>query len=520
MKKILGIELGSTRIKSVLIDESATILAQGVYEWENQLVDGLWSYSLDEVEKGLRTSYTNLVKAFGKPLTTPDAIGISGMMHGYLAFDSDDNLLAPFRTWRNTNTSEAAKELTQLFNFHVPMRWSVSQYYQSVLDGLDHVKKVAHLTTLAGYVHYRLTGKRVLGINDASGMFPTLGRDYDPKMLNKFNTLLATKGLGVDFTSLLPEILLAGEGAGALTAEGAAFLDESSTLQAGVPLCPPEGDMGTGMIATNCVKPRIGNVSAGTSGNLTVILEKPLKKHYNEIDVIATPCGHPAALIHANNCTTEINEWVSLLGETLSLFGVAVPTGELYEKLFRHALQSKRDAGVVSYNFLAGEPLAGTESGAPTVIRDPEGKMDLAAFMQSQIYAAVAALALGKEILDKENVQLDRVLAHGGLYKTDFVGQNATSASLKTPVTVMQTAAEGGAWGIALLALYMTENKKPLWDFLDDHFADVEKTTVMASEDELSKYRAYMKDYRRYLSAAREAGLCSSIKNNPDRKES
>lgn len=501
-KLILGIELGSTRIKSVLIDEKASVIAQGGYEWENELVDGLWSYSLEKVEEGLQASYADLVKNYGKPLKTVNAIGISGMMHGYLAFDKNDKQLAPFRTWRNTNTGKAASELTELFQFNVPMRWSVAQYYQSVLDELTHVKDVAYLTTLAGYVHYRLTGKKVLGIDDASGMFPVSGRTYDCGMLEKFNALLKSKGVDVCFESLLPEVLLAGENAGTLTEDGAKWLDISGNLQAGILLCPPEGDMGTGMIATNTVAPRTGNVSSGTSANFTVILEKPLQSYYQEIDVIATPDGYPAALVHTNNCTTEINEWVRLFGEVVSLFGGSVTKGELFAKLFEISAKSDSEAGgIFSYNFLAGEPLAGTQKGAPLVARTPNGNMSLANFMQSQIYSAVATLALGKDILEKENVKIDSVLAHGGFYKTDFIGQNATSAVLDAPVTVMQTAAEGGAWGMAILALYATENQKSLSEFLENIFADTDKKVVMANEQEKQKCACFMEKYRKGLRA-------------------
>ncbi len=506
MKKILGIELGSTRIKSVLIDENAHILAQGSYEWENVLTDGLWSYPLEEAEKGLRASYAALLKNLGEPLSTVDAIGISAMMHGYLAFDKEGKLLAPFRTWRNTNTAKAAAELSSLFRFNVPMRWSVSQYYESVLEELPHVKDIAYLTTLSGYIHYRLTGKKVLGIDDASGMFPVEGRHYSPKMLSAFNSLLKEKGVNVTFESLLPSVLLAGEDAGILTEEGARFLDLSGNLKAGVPLCPPEGDMGTGMIATGTVAPRTANVSSGTSANLTVILEKPLAHYHKEIDVIATPDGYPAALIHANNCTTEINEWVSLFGEVLSLFGAPKEKGELFEKLFTVSASSGPDAGGnVAYNFLAGEPLAGTEKGAPLVMRAPGGEMNLANFMQAQIYGAVATLALGMDILKTEGVGIDSVLAHGGFYKTPFIGQNATSAVLEAPVTVMRTAAEGGAWGMAVLALYRIRNEKPLGVFLADLFADAEKTTVMADEAELRKCRAFMQSYRAGIAAEKAA---------------
>lgn len=504
MSLILGIELGSTRIKSVLIDEKATVLAQGAYEWENELVDGLWSYSLDTVEKGLQASYADLIKNYGQPLKKIDAIGVSAMMHGYLAFDKDDNLLAPFRTWRNTNTGKAATELTELFQFNMPMRWSVSQYYQSVLDELPHVKDVAFLTTLSGYVHYRLTGKKVLGINDASGMFPVAGRTYDKIMLSKFNALLREKGVDIRFENLLPEVLLAGEKAGILTQDGAKWLDISGNLQAGIMLCPPEGDMGTGMVATNSVAPRTGNVSSGTSANFTVILEKPLKNYYKEIDVIATPDGYPAALVHTNNCTTEINEWINLFGEVVKLFDGMVSKSELFIKLFEISLQSDKNVGgLVSYNFLAGEPLANTKNGAPLIARKQDGEMNLANFMQAQIYSAVATLALGKDILEREEVKIDSVLAHGGFYKTNFIGQNATSAVLKAPVTVMQTAAEGGAWGMAILALYATDSKKTLAEFLETIFADAEKKVVTANEEEMKKCACFMDRYRKGLQAER-----------------
>jgi len=506
MKKILGIELGSTRIKSVLIDEDANVLAQGVYGWENELVDGLWSYSLEEVERGLRTSYSDLLKNYGKPIKRVDAIGISGMMHGYLAFDDKDNLLAPFRTWRNTNTPKAAKELSTLFEFNVPMRWSVSQYYQSVLDGLKHVSDVAFLTTLSGYVHYKLTGKKVLGINDASGMFPVLDGDYHPKMMEKFNSLLKSKGLDVKFENLLPTVMVAGENAGTLTKEGAKWLDESGQLESGIMLCPPEGDMGTGMIATNSVLPRTGNVSSGTCANFTVVLEKPLKNYYQEIDVIATPDGFPAAMIHTNNCTTELNEWVNLFDEVITLFGGKVSKDELFSKLFLHSLKSDKNVGgVTSYNFLAGEPLAGTSMGAPMVVRNPSGEMNLSNFMQSQVYAAVATLAMGMDILEKENVGVDSVVAHGGYYKTDFVGQNATSAVLDASVTVMQNASEGGAWGIAILALFANLKEKNLGEFLAKVFSSVNKSVVMATEEEKEKCQNFLKSYRIMLNAQREA---------------
>lgn len=500
-KLILGIEFGSTRIKSVLTDEQGKVLAQGSYEWENSLVDGLWSYSLDEAEKGLQASYKDLVANYGKQITKLDAIGISAMMHGYIALDKKDNLLAPFRTWRNTNTEQAASKLSELFNFNVPMRWSVSQYYQSYLDGLDHVKDVAFLTTLAGYVHYKLTGNKVLGADDASGMFPLSGSDYDNAMLDKFNALI-----GKDFKKLLPKVLLAGQNAGTLTEQGAKYLDPTGTLQAGAILCPPEGDMGTGMVCANAIKPRTGQVSSGTSANMSVVLEKPLQGYYTQIDVISTPDGKPTALIHTNNCTTEINEWVSLFDEVLTLFGGNITKDKLFTRLFNKALESDSNVGgLVGYNYLSGEPLANTISGAPLVLRTPDGKLDLANFMQMHIYSAISALSLGMDILQRENVKIDSVTAHGGFYKTDFIGQNATSAVLNAPVTIMQNASEGGAWGIALLASYTLDNSKALQQFLDKIFADCNKTTIMASDQEKAKCSKFLDRYKKHLQTAKIA---------------
>lgn len=505
MKRILGIEFGSTRIKSVLTDENANVLAQGSFEWENELLDGIRTYPLDLAVKGMRESYASLKENYGKSIKTLDAIGISGMMHGYIVLDKNNNQLAPFRTWRNTNTKVAADELSELFSFNIPMRWSVAQYYQSVIDGLCHVEKIDYLTTLAGYIHYLLTGKRVLGIDDASGMFPVRDGDYDKGMMAKFNTLLKEKGIDTDFSSILPRVMLAGENAGFLTEEGAKLLDKSGELCAGIMLCPPEGDMGTGMICTNCTSPRKSNISAGTSANLTVILDKPLEHYYKEIDVIETPDGHPAALIHTNNCTTELDEWIGVIFEALTLFGADIDKSQLYKKLFECSLNAKRGAHIVSYNFLAGEPLADTEKGAPMVVRDPKGYMDLASFMQSQIYSAIATIGLGMDILRREDVRIDSVLGHGGYYKTEFVGQNATSAMLEAPVTVMQNAAEGGAWGMAMLALYATDNSLSLGEFLDKIFADTKKSTVMASDYEIEKCREFMSGYRKLLSTQKLA---------------
>lgn len=499
MELYLGIEFGSTRIKSVLTDSRGRVLAVGAHEWKNSLVGGLWSYSLEEAQRGMQESYRALTENFGKPLTKLRALGISGMMHGYLAFDGEDRLLAPFRTWRNTNTGAAAEELSELFDFNVPMRWSVAQYYQSFSDGLPHVDKVEHLTTLAGYFHYKLSGERVIGANDASGMFPLSGCDYDGDMMKKFNALV-----GRDFRRLLPKVLTAGEYAGTLTEEGALLLDPTGQLRAGAVMCPPEGDMGTSMIATASVAPRTANISSGTSANMTVILERPLKRRYRQIDVIASPDGRPAALIHTNNCTGETDEWVNLFSEVLSLCGVNEDRGKLIEKLFKKSAESDGNVGgLTGYNYLAGEPLADTQRGAPMIARSPDGRLNLANFMQMLIYSAVSAISLGTDILEREGVKIDRVTAHGGFYKTERIGQLATSAMLSAPVTVMENAGEGGAWGMALLALYAVRRGISLGEFLEDVFKDVRKSTVMADMAEIGKYRSFISDYKAGLPAER-----------------
>ncbi len=510
MKKILGIELGSTRIKSVLVDEGAKVIAQGSYEWENVLVDGLWSYSLSDVERGMQASYANLAadykSKFGEEIGEISSIGISGMMHGYLAFDKDDNLLAPFRTWRNTNTEKAADELTRLFEFNVPMRWSVSHYYQAILNGESHVGQVSFITTLAGYVHYKLTGKRVLGIGDASGMFPINNNDYDKNMLCKFNALLKQKGIDSHFEDILPCVLVAGENAGELTNEGARWLDPTGRLKAGCILCPPEGDAGTGMVATNSVTPRTANVSAGTSGFLMAVLEKNLSSYYKEIDVVTTPHGAPVAMVHVNNFASEITAWTNLFEEVITLGGGNISRGGLFDALYAKSLEGDCDCGgLVGYNFLAGEPIVNVSSGAPMIIRASDGKLTLANFMKMQIYSALGSLALGCEMLQKEDVQIDSVCGHGGFFKSPFVGQSAMSAAIGAPVTVMQNAGEGGAWGIAVLALFAYLGEQNFESFLDGIFANAQKTTVSASQSELESFSAFMKKYKKGLEIERLA---------------
>lgn len=500
-KAILGIELGSTRIKSVLIDENGNVLAKGSYEWENDYVDGHWTYPMEKVKLGVRSCYKELVKNYGKTITRLDAIGVSAMMHGYLAFDKDWNLLVPFRTWRDTTTAQAAEILTDKLQFNMPQRWSATHYYQAVLNKEEHVNKVAHLQTLAGYVHFLLTGENVLGADDASGMFPLDGNNYDKTRIEKYNELISG-----DIESLLPKVLLAGEYAGKLTEEGAKYLDQSGNLKAGAICCPPEGDMGTGMIATNSVAPKTANVSSGTAANMTVVLEKLLKNYYKQIDIISTPDGYPAALVHTNNCTTEINEWVNLFDEVIRLFGGNISKDKLYGRLFGKSAESDSEVGkLAAYNYLAGEPLADTEKGAPLIVRPCDGKLNLANFMQAQIYSAIAALSLGKDILEAENVQIDSVMAHGGFYKTECIGQTATSAVLNAPVTVMENAGEGGAWGIALLAGFALENGITLPEYLKGIFADTEKTTVTADDKEKAKCKAFLDGYKKYLTAAQAA---------------
>ena len=509
-KYYLGIELGSTRIKSVLIDSGAAVVAQGSHEWENSLVGGLWSYSLDEVESGLQASYADMARDFeakiGEPLTEIAAIGISAMMHGYLAFDKNDRLLAPFRTWRNTNTEAAAEELSESFGFNIPMRWSVSHYYQAVLDGEEHVGDVQHLTTLAGYVHYRLTGERVLGVGDASGMFPTVGNAYDSDMLAKLNDKLAKKGIAKPFESLLPRILLAGEAAGTLTESGAKYLDPTGTLKAGSILSAPEGDVGTGMVATNSVRQRSANISAGTSAFLMVALDKPLTAYYKEIDVVASPAGDPVAMVHVNNFTTEITAWANLFEEVLALANADINRGRLFDLLFAKSREASPDCGgMMGYNFLAGEPVVDVKSGTALLSRAPEGQLTLANLMKTQIYSALGALAIGCEILKKENVAIDTVCGHGGFFKAPMVGQSAMSAALGAPVTVMQNAGEGGAWGVAALALFATREGQSLAEFLDEIFAGAEKHTVSADEAELRDFGAFMEKFKAGLPVQRLA---------------
>jgi len=508
-KAILGIEFGSTRIKAVLVDGDKKPIAQGSHEWENQLVDGLWTYSIEAIWKGLQDCYADLradvQKQYGCEIKSLAAIGFSAMMHGYMAFNEKQEILVPFRTWRNTNTGKAAAELSKLFNYNIPLRWSISHLYQCILDNDAHVKDIKFLTTLAGYVHWQLTGQFVLGVGDASGMIPVdpATRDYDATMVEKFNDILAAKGLPFSLLDILPRVLVAGQNAGTLTAEGAKCLDVSGHLQAGIPLCPPEGDAGTGMAATNAVKQRTGNVSAGTSSFSMIVLEKPLSKPYEMIDMVTTPDGSLVAMVHCNNCTSDINAWVSLFKEYQQLLGVPVDMNELYGRLFNKALEGDADCGgLISYNYVSGEPVTGLAEGRPLFVRSANDKFNLANFMRAHLYGAIGVLKLGNDILLKqEQVKVDRITGHGGYFKTAGVGQRMLAAALNSPISVMETAGEGGAWGIALLAAYLVEGQgKSLADYLETQvFAGNTGTSIAPTPADVEGFNRYIENYKAAL---------------------
>lgn len=515
-KAILGIEFGSTRIKAVLIDTDNNPIAQGSFEWENQLVDGLWTYSIDTIWKGLQDCYADLrknVKAeYDCEIRQLAAIGISAMMHGYMAFGKDENILVPFRTWRNTNTAKAAAELSELFHFNIPLRWSISHVYQAILNGEDHINKIDFLTTLAGYIHWQLTGKKVLGVGDASGMLPidSNTNNYDAEMVAKFDKLIEPKNLGWKILDILPEVLNAGEDAGVLTEEGAKKLDPSGTLQAGTPLCPPEGDAGTGMVATNAVRQRTGNVSAGTSSFSMIVLEKALSQPYEVIDMVTTPDGSPVAMVHCNNCTSDLNAWVGLFKQYQELLGVPVDMNEVFGKLYNHALEGDADCGgLIAYNYISGEPVTGLAEGRPMFVRSANDHFNLANFMRANLYASVAVLKIGNDVLFKdEKVQVDRITGHGGLFKTKGVGQRILAAAINSPISVMETAGEGGAWGIALLAGYLVNNeeKLSLADYLDKKvFAGNTGVEIAPTAEDVAGFDKYIETYKAGLAIEKAA---------------
>ncbi|GAA1918038.1 FGGY-family carbohydrate kinase [Microbacterium aoyamense] len=495
---MLGIELGSTRIKACLVDadDPTNVLAVGSHEWENRFEDRLWTYSLEDVWSGLQAAYRDLVAALGED---PDirAVGVSAMMHGYLAFDADGELLVPFRTWRNTNTAAAAGELSDLLGTNIPLRWSVAHVRQAVLDDEPHTGRIDFLTTLAGYVHWRLTGERVLGIGDASGMFPvdSLTRDYDDELLARFDTL---GGLPSGLRELLPRVLVAGEPAGALTMEGAALLDPTGALSSGIPLCPPEGDAGTGMVATGAVAPRTGNVSAGTSIFAMVVLEKPLARVHEELDLVTTPAGDAVAMVHCNNGASELSAWVGLFERFAAASGSAVSADEVFDTLFREALEGEADAGgLLAYNHLAGEPIAGLTEGRPLFVRTPDSRMTLANVMRAQLYGVFGTLALGMRILDDEGVTLDRMHAHGGMFRTAGVAQRFLAGALDAPVSVGATASEGGAWGIAVLAAFLGDAETDLSTYLERRiFAGSAASTVDPDPADVAGFATYLDRYR------------------------
>lgn len=501
---ILGLELGSTRIKATAIDGRYQPVSSGDYTWKASFENGIWTYGLDDVWTGLKAAISGV--AHREHIA---AMGVSAMMHGYLVFDKDWNLLVPFRTWQNTITAQAAGELTEAFHFNIPQRWSIAHLYQAVLNGEAHVPQIAHMTTLAGYVHYMLTGVNALGVGEASGMFPIDSEtgDYDAAMLAKFNEILASRHLPWRLEDLLPKVLTAGEKAGELTPEGAKRLD--GLLAPGIPFAPAEGDAGTGMTATNAVAPRTGNVSAGTSVFAMVVLEKPLKKVYQEIDLVTTPTGRPVAMVHCNNCTNDTNAWVSVLGETARLFGAAPSTGELYTRLYEKSLEGDPDCGgLLVCNYMAGEGVTHMDAGRPLVIRKPESKFTLANFFRAQLYSTMSTLKIGMDILAKEHVAIDSLTGHGGLFKTPVVGQKYMAAACGAPVTCMETAGEGGPYGMALLAAYMLEKAEgeTLEDYLNTHvFAGAKGVTLAPEKADVEGFHDYITRYTAMLDVERKA---------------
>lgn len=516
-RAVLGIELGSTRIKASLIGPDHAPIASGSHDWENQLVDRVWTYSLDAVWAGLQDCFAQLAAdvegRYGVRPTTFAGIGVSAMMHGYLPFDADDRLLVPFRTWRNTSTGPAAAELTELFGYNIPLRWSVAHLYQAILDDEPHVPQIAHFTTLAGYVHWRLTGRKVLGVGDASGMFPVdpETRGYDRQMLAQLDALVAERRPGLAIEDLLPEVLPAGREAGRLTAEGAALLDPTGALQPGIPLCPPEGDAGTGMVATNSVAPRTGNVSAGTSIFAMIVLERALAKVHHELDLVTTPAGDLVAMVHCNNGASELGAWAEMFGQFAAALGSQAGPDEVFATLFRAALEGDADGGgLLAYNYLAGEPITGLEEGRPLFVRTPGSSLTLANFMRTQVYGVFGTLALGMRVLAEEGVEVDTMFAHGGLFRTEGVAQRLLAAAIGAPVAVGRTASEGGAWGIAVLAAYLSAASEPdgpdLGTYLNDRvFADAALDVARPDTDDVAGFAAYLERYSAGLAVERAA---------------
>lgn len=515
-KAVVGIELGSTRIKAVMIDENHQPVATGSYSWENRLDGHIWTYDLEDIWKGLKASYANMAadvkEKYGTEIKSLAGIGFSAMMHGYMAFDKEGTLLVPFRTWRNTITGQAAEELTELFQYNIPQRWSIAHLYQAILNKEEHVKDVAYFTTLSGYIHWQLTGQKVLGVGDASGMFPIdpATSDFYDGMIEKFDKLVEDRGYSWKLREIMPKVLCAGDDAGCLTEEGVKLLDPTGTLQAGIPVCPPEGDAGTGMIATNSVAKRTGNVSAGTSVFAMIVLEKELSKVYTEIDMVTTPSGSPVAMAHANNCTSDLNAWVNIFKEYSEAMGMKVDMNTLFGTLYNKALEGDADCGgLLSYGYYSGENIIPIDEGRPVFIRTPNSKFNLANFMRTHLYAALGALKIGMDILVKEeHIQIDKILGHGGLFKTPGVGQRIMAAAMQAPVSVMETAGEGGAWGIALLSAYEVGKAEgeTLEDYLDNKvFAGNEGSKMEPVPEDVDGFEKFIEQFKQGLSIEQEA---------------
>lgn len=515
-KTALGIEFGSTRIKAVLVDDKNQPIASGAHEWENRYENGIWTYSLDDIWTGIQDCYQDMAKdvkaKYDVELESVGAFGVSAMMHGYMPFNKEGELLVPFRTWRNNITGEASEKLMELFNYNIPQRWSIAHLYQAILNGEEHVKDIDYIATLEAYVHWKLTGKRVLGIGDAAGMFPidTTKADYNQKMVDKFDELVAPYGFSWKLRDIMPKALVAGEDAGVLTEEGAKLLDVTGKLKAGIPMCPPEGDAGTGMVATNSVAVRTGNVSAGTSVFAMIVLEKELSRPYKEIDMVTTPSGHLVAMAHSNNCTSDLNAWVNVFKEFAEAMGMEVDMNKLFGTLYNKALEGDPDCGgLLSYCYFSGEHMTGFEEGRPLFVRSPESKFNLANFMRTNLYTCLGAMRVGLNLLfEKENVKVDRLLGHGGLFKTKGVGQQILADAVNAPVSVMATAGEGGAWGIALLASYLVnkEEGETLEAFLDNKvFADQESSTLDPKPEGVAGFNAFMDSYMKGLSIEKAA---------------
>ena len=511
-KLSLGIEIGSTNIKSVLLDGSHAIVAQGSYTWENKLIDGVWTYDLDDVWVGLQASYKNLKSKYEKKLGKLDKIhniGISAMMHGYLVFDKNDNQLYPFKTWRNTDTGPASERLSELFNFNIPLRWSIAHLYQAILNDEPHVKDIAYITTLAGYVHWKLTGEKTLGIGDASGMFPIdpKTKNYNQSMLEDFHNLAGTPW---NISDILPAIKVAGQYAGTLTEKGIKLLDVNADLQPGSIFCPPEGDAGTGMVATNSIKKKTGNISAGTSVFAMIVLEKELSKTYKDVDIVTTPSGDNVAMIHVNNCTSEINEWVNIFNDFLAAIGGTVSKEQLYEILFKEALKGDADAGgILAYGYLSGEHITKVEHGRPMLIRRPDARLDLSNLMRAQLYSAFATLHIGMKVLiEQEKVDIDTIVAHGGIFKTKGVADYILANALNTEVYTMETASEGGAWGIAVLASYLNASSdQNLEDYLEKEiFGSVPYTKAYPTKHDTQGFNQFVNLYENSMPLQIKAG--------------